>query len=117
MQAPRDATWRRVFVTDRPRDPHDARRQIVESVLDVPERLRKLGRALRLSSAAADDRGGLHQGLGGPRQRVTVAARLFRGGGRPEIQVGVFGPKTDHGPIIEDFRSGDHGHRSLSVPG
>jgi hypothetical protein len=39
MQAPRDATWRRVLVTDRPRDPHDSGRQIVESVLDVPERL------------------------------------------------------------------------------
>ena len=77
MQAPRDVTWPHVLVADRPRDPYDARRQIVESVLDVRERLRQLGRSLRLPGAAAHDCSRLHQSLSGPRQRITLASRLF----------------------------------------
>jgi hypothetical protein len=78
VQAPSDAAWRQVLVAHSSRDPYDARRQIVESVLDVRERLSELGRSLRLPSAAADDCGRLHQSLSGPRQRITVASRPFR---------------------------------------
>jgi hypothetical protein len=78
VQAPSDATWPCVLVAHRSRDPYDARRQIGESVFDVRERLRELGRSLRFPSAAAHDRGRPHQSLSGPRQRITVASRRFR---------------------------------------
>jgi hypothetical protein len=41
-QAPRDATRRRVLLADAPGDPGHSRRQIVERLLDVPERVTKL---------------------------------------------------------------------------
>jgi hypothetical protein len=41
-QAPRDATRGRVLVTDAPGDPGHPGRQIVQRLLDVPERMTKL---------------------------------------------------------------------------
>jgi hypothetical protein len=41
-QAPRDATRGRVLLADAPGDPGHSRRQIVERLLDVPERVTKL---------------------------------------------------------------------------
>jgi hypothetical protein len=42
MQAPRDATRRRVLLVDAPGDPGHPGRQIVQRLLDVPERVTKL---------------------------------------------------------------------------
>jgi hypothetical protein len=41
-QAPRDATWGRVLLADAPGDSGHPGRQIVQRLLDVPERLTKL---------------------------------------------------------------------------